>query len=144
MSGSILVALDLAHADEQKSILLQAARIASLDNSKISLITVVPDYDMSIVGSYFHEDAIREILEDANIKLHDLANDVLGYDNQARCLVSKGNAYEEILLAAERLGVSMIVMGAHKPSFKDYLLGPNAARVMRHAACSVLVVREPD
>jgi nucleotide-binding universal stress UspA family protein len=144
MTGSILVALDVAHASEQKSILLQAARIASLDNSKISLITVVPDYDMSIVGSYFHEDAIREILEDANTKLHDLANDVLGYDNQVRCLVSKGNAYEEILLAAEKLDASMIAMGAHKPSFKDYLLGPNAARVMRHATCSVLVVREPD
>jgi nucleotide-binding universal stress UspA family protein len=35
----------------------------------------------------------------------------------------------------------MIVMASHRPELKDYLLGPNAARVVRHAECSVLVVR---
>ena len=35
----------------------------------------------------------------------------------------------------------LIVIGAHKPDFKDYLLGPNAARVVRHSHCSVHVVR---
>ncbi|MEP3300223.1 MAG: universal stress protein, partial [Pseudoruegeria sp.] len=35
----------------------------------------------------------------------------------------------------------LIVIGAHRPDFKDYLLGPNAARVVRHSECSVYVVR---
>jgi nucleotide-binding universal stress UspA family protein len=33
------------------------------------------------------------------------------------------------------------VVGAHRQDLKDYLLGPNAARVVRHADCSVYVVR---
>ncbi len=33
-------------------------------------------------------------------------------------------------------------IGSHRPELKDYLLGPNAARVVRHANCSVLVVRD--
>lgn len=33
-------------------------------------------------------------------------------------------------------------MAAHRPALKDYLLGPNAARVVRHSNCSVLVVRD--
>jgi nucleotide-binding universal stress UspA family protein len=30
-----------------------------------------------------------------------------------------------------------------QPAMKDYLIGANAAKVVRHPACSVLVVREP-
>jgi nucleotide-binding universal stress UspA family protein len=38
------------------------------------------------------------------------------------------------------LNATLIVMGAHRPAFQDYLIGPNAARVVRHAKCSVLVL----
>ena len=33
-------------------------------------------------------------------------------------------------------------MAAHRPSLADYLLGPNTARVGRHAQCSVQVLRD--
>ncbi len=35
----------------------------------------------------------------------------------------------------------MIVMASHRPEMSDYLLGPNAARVVRHARRSVSVIR---
>ncbi|MDH3475684.1 MAG: universal stress protein [Rhodospirillales bacterium] len=35
----------------------------------------------------------------------------------------------------------LIITGSHKPNVSDYLLGSNAARVVRHASCSVFVVR---
>ncbi len=44
--------------------------------------------------------------------------------------------------AAKDLKIDHIVMGAHRPSLSDFLLGPNSARVARHAGCSVTVVRE--
>ena len=34
-----------------------------------------------------------------------------------------------------------LVVGSHRPAMKDYLLGTNAARVVRHAGRSVLVAR---
>ena len=34
-----------------------------------------------------------------------------------------------------------IVIGAHRPAVSDFLLGPNTARIVRHAECSVNVVR---
>ncbi len=49
---------------------------------------------------------------------------------------------EKILKAVEETGCDLIVMASHRPALKDYLLGPNAARVVRHANCSVLVVRD--
>ena len=57
-------------------------------------------------------------------------------------VVRHGNVYEEILEMAKMLEASLIIMGAHKPNYGDYLLGPNATRVVRHSACSVLVLRD--
>ena len=57
-------------------------------------------------------------------------------------IVRNGTVYEEILRIAGETGCDLIVIGAHRPELRDYLLGPNAARVDRHANCSVLVVRD--
>ena len=46
-----------------------------------------------------------------------------------------------LIAAARENGADLIVMASHRPELKDYLLGPNSARVVRHAECSVLVVR---
>ena len=57
-------------------------------------------------------------------------------------MIAEGTIYERIIHCAEKTSADLIIMGAHRPELKDYLLGPNAARVVRHAECSVLVVRD--
>ena len=47
-----------------------------------------------------------------------------------------------ILHLAEQLEADLIVLASHRPEMRDWLIGANAARVVRHARCSVLVVRE--
>ena len=42
----------------------------------------------------------------------------------------------------EEGGIDLIVMRSHRPKFSTYLLGSNAAHIVRHAPCSVFVVRE--
>ena len=39
------------------------------------------------------------------------------------------------------IGAELILIGAHSPELKDYLLGSNAARIVRHSPKSVLVLR---
>ena len=39
-------------------------------------------------------------------------------------------------------GYDLIVVGSHRPAMATYLLGSNASTIVRHAPCSVLVVRE--
>lgn len=55
--------------------------------------------------------------------------------------VASGTVYDQIIKTARTLSADCIIVGAHGPSLKDYLIGPNAARVARHAAQSVFVVR---
>ena len=50
--------------------------------------------------------------------------------------------YAEILGVAEEAEADLVVVGSHRPAMKDYLLGTNAARVVRHAHSSVLVARD--
>ncbi|MFV2033769.1 MAG: universal stress protein, partial [Halocynthiibacter sp.] len=52
------------------------------------------------------------------------------------------NIYKTILTTADAIGCDLIVMASHRPEMQDYLLGPNAARVVRHANQSVFVVRD--
>lgn len=141
MSKLILAAIDLAHANDQKSILMRAKDLATLDHAKLAVIAVVPDFGMSLVGSFFPPDTAQKALAKAKTDLEDFINRELGADSDAQPIVQMGNAYEKILKAAAELGASTIVIGAHKPDFKDYLLGPHAARVVRHSSCSVHVVR---
>ncbi len=60
---------------------------------------------------------------------------------EAEILVSQGSVYREILIAAHANKVDLIVLSSPKGDFPDYPLGPNAARVTRHANCSVFIVR---
>jgi len=75
--------------------------------------------------------------------LNTLVTDVVGAEQNAevRHIVAVGVVYEEVLKAAKISEADLIVIGAHREDFKDYLLGPNAARVVRHSKCSVYVVR---
>jgi len=58
-----------------------------------------------------------------------------------RTLLVEGSAASAILEQAARDAVDAIVLGSHRPDYRDYLIGSTAARVVRHAACTVIVER---
>jgi nucleotide-binding universal stress UspA family protein len=143
MSNTVLCAIDISNQGRDLNVIQKAAQLAALEGAQLDIITVMPDFGMSMVGGFFDKDHQAEALARTKTQLNALVEDVLGADANAkvRHLVATGNAYEEILKAAEADGASLIVIGAHKPDFKDFLLGPNASRVVRHSNCSVFVVR---
>lgn len=52
-----------------------------------------------------------------------------------------GSIYREVLAQAKRLTATHIVIGSHSETLSDFLLGTNAAKIVRHAECSVTVLR---
>lgn len=144
MSALVLAAIDLSHPEHHAPILHRAARMAEMEAASPGVVTVIPDFGMSIVGSFFEEGAERKALQGARDSLHAITEQVLGEaaSASAKHIVRHGTAYEQILDAAAKHGATLIIMGAHRPNFQDYLIGPNAARVVRHANCSVLVLRD--
>jgi nucleotide-binding universal stress UspA family protein len=59
-------------------------------------------------------------------------------------LFREGTSYHEIVAIAQRGDFDLIIMASlGRSGLVDMLLGSTAERVVRHAPCPVLVVREP-
>lgn len=141
MYQDILLALDLGHAEAEMRAVDRAVEYARTFGSRLHLITVVPDFGMSIVGSYFPKGFEKRAVEEARKALHEFSDKHVPADVVHRHIVGQGSIYREILHHADQIKADLIVVSASRPGFQDYLIGPNAARVVRHATISVLVVR---
>ncbi|MEQ9811437.1 MAG: universal stress protein [Azospirillaceae bacterium] len=142
MYKDILLAIDLTDESSWKKALPIAVEHARAFGTRLHVMTVVPDYGMSIVGQYFPKDHEKRMLDETNERLHAFVKERVPDDIRVQHIVGHGSVYSEILRVADELEADLIVMASHRPELKDYLLGPNAARVMRHASQSVLVVRD--
>ena len=136
-----LCAIDLTHMDDARALLAEAGTWADLQDARLSLVTVLPDYGTSFVGSFFKEGTLKEATTAALDAMHKLAAETLPDRPEVQCIVEIGSAYEKVLEAADLINPDLIIVGAHKPDLSDRIIGPNAARVARYAKLSVMVVR---
>lgn len=140
MYHHILLPVDL---NEKKQITLPVAiEYAKQFGAQLHVMTVVPDFGMSIISQYFPSNADDKIIAGAKEALHQFTKKHIPEGIKVQHIVAQGTVYEVIIDTAQKTNCDLIIMGAHRPDLKDYLLGPNAARVVRHSDRSVLVVRE--
>ena len=141
MHKNVLLPVDLNEDSSWRVALPKAVGYCRAFKATLHLMTVLPDLGMPIVAQYFPEDYLERATADAKAKLEELSAKHVPAGIKVDHRVAHGTIYREILDAAANLGCDLIVMASHRPELEDYLLGPNAARVVRHATCSVLVVR---
>ena len=143
MTSTVLCAVDINRPDDEANVLKTAKKLADLDGAQLDVITVVPDFGASLVGAYFEEHHVTTARDGAADTLRDWVASVIGEEanDGVRHIVAVGSVYEEVLKAAKLAAADLIVIGAHRPDLKDYLLGPNASHVVRHSEGSVHVVR---
>lgn len=140
MFKTLLLPVDLSSPQSWTGALPAALRLSDPD-SVLHVVTVVPDFGLSVVGSFFEDGFEKRVLHDVGEKLTAWVEENVPAEVNVQPHVMHGRVYDEIIRAADRLGVDAIVIGSHRPDLADYLLGPNAARVVRHAKQSVFVVR---
>ena len=142
MFKEILLPLDLGDVESSRKAVSAAIDLSRNEGTRLHPMCVVPGYSMSMVSQFFPEGFEEKSLAEAAKQLDDFIAKNIPSEIASQAIVANGTVYEEILRTAERIGCDLIVMASHRPELKDYLLGPNAARVVRHANCSVLVVRD--
>ena len=142
MFKHILLPVDLGQESSWKKALPCAVNMCRQSEADLHVLTVVPDFGLSIVGQYFPEGYEKDVAQKVLAQLREFVEEQVPDDVRVQHIVGDGTVYEAILKIADDVNADLIIMASHRPELKDYLLGPNAARVVRHANCSVMVVRD--
>ena len=144
MALKIVLPLDLDEESSWHKALPTAVDFARHNGAQLHVMTVVPDEHiaMTIVAQLIPEDLEQRIVEDARQRLGALLKRHAPGDLTIQQAVRCGSIYKEILRYARDTQADLVILAAHRPAMRDYLLGPNAAYIVRHADCSVWVVRE--
>jgi nucleotide-binding universal stress UspA family protein len=142
MFKNILAAVDLNEDSSWEKAVPTAVGLCQSTGARLTLLTVIPDFGMSIISQYFPEGYAENALAETRTKLSAFAGEHVPGGVEQTLMVAQGTIYEEIIRASREVSADLIVVASHRPSLKDYLLGPNASRVVRHSKCSVLVIRD--
>ena len=136
MFNTILVPIDMAHLAEGKATIDIAVKQAEA-GSKIILLNVVEDIP-TWAAVELPINLVETSLQAARNELQAIAN-ASGISMKAEART--GHSYKTILDVADEKQVDLIIIASHQPGLQDYFLGSTAAKVVRHAKCSVLVIR---
>ncbi|MFT5487671.1 MAG: nucleotide-binding universal stress UspA family protein [Paracoccaceae bacterium] len=141
MYEHILLPVDLGNDSSWEKALPTAIEYCGAFGSVLHVMTVMPDFGSPMVAQFFPTDHEDKMMVKAGEVLHKFVADRVPDTIRVQHIVADGTIYKTIIETAEEIGADLIIMGSHRPELQDYLLGPNAARVVRHSAKSVLVVR---
>ncbi|MFC4352626.1 universal stress protein [Fodinicurvata halophila] len=136
MYKTIIVPIDLMHAERIQP-MIQAARRLEGEGATLILTNVIEDVP-SFMEAQLPAGVIDRLKEQARLQLEELAE---GNAPGCEIEVRPGQPAAEILELARERGADLIVIASHQPGFGDFLIGSTAARVVRHADCSVHVIR---
>jgi nucleotide-binding universal stress UspA family protein len=141
MYKSIIVPVDVADLGLAKLAIDSAVKLADTAGATLTLVHVVPIMPLMMLDTV-PVSFEGEVAEKAKTQLADLANGIVLPDGKVQSVVRIGGIYHEVLAIAEEQRADLLVIGSHQPSVATYLLGSNASAMVRHAGCSVMVVRE--
>jgi universal stress protein F len=140
MYKSILVPIDLGETEAAQDALKAAVEFAKISKGKVRLISVQQILPATYMD-YVPEDYNDKQRDWANGEISSIANSLDLPKDSVTTTIRMGGTYPEILAEADDWKADLIVIGSHRPAMSTYLLGSTAKSVVRHATCSVLVVR---
>ena len=141
MFRTILVPVDLAEPEIAVKAIKAAVSLAETSGGAIRLVNVQQMLPASYMD-YAPADFDIKQQEWAESEMQAMCAKVDLPSARVSSTVRLGGVYPEILAEASEWGADLIVIGSHRPAMSTYLLGSNAKTVVRHAKCSVLVVRD--
>jgi nucleotide-binding universal stress UspA family protein len=140
---TILVPVDFS--DSARKALHYALAFARLFKAEVTILHVAPELAEESRVTFSMPELQQEILRDAAENLRQEIERADVSDLKVNPVVKKGTPYHEIVETATQMNADMIVIGTHgRTGLKHVLMGSTAERVVRHAPCPVLVVRERE
>ncbi|AUH00028.1 universal stress protein [Pectobacteriaceae bacterium CE70] len=142
MYKTILVPIDLEEEELTQKALSHAVMLAKIAGATLHLFHALPDASAFMSAySFGIKEFENEAVVKADEKLHAIIKTIDLPPERLSHSLSFGTPRDEVLELADEIEADLIVVGSRRPNVKTYLLGSNAAAIVRHAKTTVLVVR---
>jgi len=141
MFGKILLPIDVAEPEIAQEAIDVAVGMAEAFNSNIRLINVASPVIVASPMAVIPQSVYDEVGVYEKSQLEKMAAAIHRPKGTLSTVVRIGGVYPELLAEAAEWGADLVVVGAHKRSMATYLLGSSAAAIVRHASCTVMVLR---
>lgn len=142
MFKNIVIPIDLYDKKSIKTVLPTALTFATSVQAKLHFIYVISDFGMKMVEDYIPKDWVVKQKAKYRKEVEELIKQYVPSEIGANCHIGRGSVYDTVIQYSQELQADLIIISAVRPQLKDYMLGPNASKIVRHSAISVLVVRE--
>ncbi|MES9966853.1 MAG: universal stress protein [Sedimenticola sp.] len=141
MFTKILMPIDLQETDLATRAVQTAIDEARKHGAEIYVLTVIPDFGLPLVASFFPDDAIKDAMKSVARELKKYIKANIPDDIKAHPLIADGSPSEIILNQAKKLKADLIIIPSHAQSIGQVFLGSCAAKVVERAHCSVMVIK---
>ncbi len=142
MYNTILVPVDLDDKHSWRKAIPTAVALCEAFDAGLVVMTVIPTVGQPVIGQFLPHDFDHKVQQHVAGQLKAFVSAQIPPGIEVQHVIETGKIYQEIIQVAAQINADLIIMGSHHPDLKDYLIGPNAARVVRHARGSVLIVRD--
>ncbi len=141
MFKEILLPLNLEESDISGRAIKVTEDLAEQYGANLTALTVIPDFNSSMVASYFPDDALKKAHAESCVELRKFVDTHFRNPGKVRCAVGDGSTRKVIVKYVKDHGIDLVVMPARKRDISKILLGSNSAYVADRAPCTVIVVR---
>ncbi|OUR66150.1 hypothetical protein A9Q77_11470 [Marinomonas sp. 42_23_T18] len=147
MFNKILVAIDLAHQEQVPCLVDAALEIRQQKQGEICLFYADPNVQQGVSTQQFDSSSIKRHQQEVRLEMASLLASLKqnclpeGFDS-IECQTAQGSVHEQILKQAKCIKADAIVLMSKRPGLSSYFIGSNADKVVRHAKCSVFVIRD--
>jgi universal stress protein A len=142
----ILVPMDFS--DVAKKALRYAVPFAVAFDAEVVLVHVLQPFSVSFEAGFMGPEmagSMEEFKSAAQEALAKLSAHEIGTRARTQAQVREGVAWHEIITAARETDTDLIILATHgRTGLPHVVLGSVAERVVQHAPCPVLVVRETE
>ena len=144
MYKKIVIPLDLTDKKSTKSLFTPALEFVKSFGAQVHLVHIIPDFGIQIVEDYLPRGWKTAQKAKSEKYLKEIVDKYVPEEIRAKVktYIGHGAIYDQVISYSDKIEADLIITYAVRVELKDYMLGPNASKIVRHSKISVLVIRE--
>lgn len=143
MYKNIVIPVDLTDTKMSfRDVFQPALNFSHAFGATLHLVHIIPDFGMKMIEDYLPKHWMKDQKEKYDEQFKKIKSLYIPEGVKVKTHVDRGAIYDKVIAYAEKNEADLIIISAVRPQFKDYMLGPNASKIVRHSSVSVLVVRD--